>query len=171
MCDSIGAVGLRASFQLWLSSQKTAAVGVGYQPALAAAVIAAGVGHHLPSLGVRGLFECRCCNMVLCSRGRSWAVAGGLPNHGRQRPLPISIQGDGNRRLHSMACFAARGEGGIGRSRSSLLMCFGPSHPEQGPLDMFIQKKREKEVFWTQDRTLSGFATESCCYLGRLYKK
>ena len=51
--------------------------------------------------------------VVLRPRGRSWAVAGGLPNQGRQRPLSIYIHRDDNRRLCSMTCFAVRGKGAI----------------------------------------------------------
>ena len=103
---------------------KTAAVGDGYRPVLAAGMIAAGVGHHSPPLplGARGLFRCCCCLVILCPQGRSWAVAGGLPNHDRQRPLPTCTPRDDNCRLYPMACFAATGKGGLGRSRASLLM-------------------------------------------------
>ena len=114
MCDVCwhGAVGLRASFQLCVSSQKTAAVGDGCRPVPSAGMIAAGVRPRSPPSGTRGLSHCRCCHVVLCPRGRSVAVAGGSPSHGRQRPLPTCTHRDGNRHLHPMACFAARGKGG-----------------------------------------------------------
>ena len=49
--------------------------------------------------------------VVLCPRGRSWDVAGAVPNHICQRPLTTHIHRDDNRRHDSMACFAVRGKG------------------------------------------------------------
>ena len=40
--------------------------------------------------------------VVLCPRGRSWDVAGPVPNHGRQRPLMTHIHSGDNRRHDSM---------------------------------------------------------------------
>ena len=102
ICDVIGAVGLLSSLQLFLSLEKNDAVSDGYRPVLAAAIIAAGVEHHSPPLGAR----------VLCPRGQCWAVAGGFPNHGRQKPLPAFIYRNGNRHLYPMAGFFRQREGG-----------------------------------------------------------
>ena len=52
-------------------------------------------------------------------------MAGSLPNHGRQRPLPTGTHRDGNRRLCPMDCFTARWKGDLGRPRASLFMFFG----------------------------------------------
>ena len=60
--------------------------------------------------------------VVLCPQGRSWVVTGPVPNHGRQSPLTTHIHRGDNRRHDSMACFAARGKGGLGRLGASLLM-------------------------------------------------
>ena len=116
-CVIIGAVGLRASFQLWLSSQKTATVGDGYRPVVIAGMIAAGAGPRSPPLGTRGLFKCRCCVVVLRPRGRFWAAAGPVSNHGRQRPLTTHTHRGDNRRSHSMDTFAVRGGGYDDRGR------------------------------------------------------
>ena len=62
-CISRGAQGSGGDCRLWFSSQKTAAFGDGYQPVLAAGMIAAGVRHRPPPSGTRGLFNCRCCNV------------------------------------------------------------------------------------------------------------
>ena len=47
---------------------------------------------------------------------------------------------------------------------------FDLTHPEQGPLDPFVEKKREKEVFWNCPGTLTGLATEFWCLLKRFCK-
>ena len=47
------------------------------------------------------------------------------------------------------------------------IMLYVVWHPGQDPLGPFVQKKRENEVFWTWPGTLTGFATESSCLLGR----
>ena len=100
---------------------KNAAIGDWHRPVLSAGMIAADIRHHLLPSGTRGLL-----NIVvacgLCPQGRSWAVAGPVPNHGRQRPLATHIHRDDNPCHDSMVCFAVGEKGDLGRSGTSLLM-------------------------------------------------
>ena len=96
-------IGLRGRFPVVVVFVKNTAVGVRYRPVLvlAAGMIVAGVRYFPPTSGTRGFSNYRC---------RSWAVAGVLPNHGRQRPLSTYIHRHDNCCLYPMACFAVRGK-------------------------------------------------------------
>ena len=88
--------------------------------------IDAGAGPRLPpARDEEALSDGRGCCVVSRPRGRSRAAAGGVPHRGRRRPLPTCTRRDGHRSVCPMACVAARGEGGRGRSRaSSCVMCW-----------------------------------------------
>ena len=69
----------------------------------------------------KGSLQFLLLRVILRPRGRSWAVAGGLPNQGHQRPILTYIHGINNHCLCPMACFVVRGKGTIQWSRTSLL--------------------------------------------------
>ena len=80
--------------------------------------------HRAPFVAIedKGALQMFLLCVVLCQRGRFWAVAGPVPNHGRQRPLTTHIHRGNNHGRDVMACFAARRKGGLGWSGVSLLM-------------------------------------------------
>ena len=62
-------------------------------------------------------------------------MADPIPNNGGQRPLTIHIHRGNNRHLDSMACFAAREEGGL-----HVMSCFKIKHNSMMVMDLTHSK-------------------------------